>query len=142
MSVTYSGVYPNTPAFGAQIDGSSSTSATGIGSGSSNGGITFFTNQTGKVYGFVYPVYPTVSMSGGSVLQQTASTHHGTHFNINASGTLSANNYVNTVTNGLPITANTVTQITGIVLEANERLEVDATTGGRLNVNAYGVEIS
>ena len=142
LSVTYSGVYPNTPAFGAQIDGSSSTSAIAIGSGSSNGGITFFTNQTGKVYGFVYPIYGTASMSGSVVLQATSSIHHGTHFNIGVAGAVSANNYVNTVINGLPITANTVTQITGIVLEANERLEVDATTGGRLNVNAYGVEIS
>jgi hypothetical protein len=141
LSVTYSGVYPNTPAFGAQIDGNSATSAMTIGSGSSNGGITFFTNQTGKLYGFVYPIYGP-SMSGGSVLQQTQSTHHGTHFNITASGTLSANNYVNTVANGMPIATGGVAQITGIVLEANERLEVDATTGGRLNVNAYGVEIS
>jgi hypothetical protein len=140
LSVTHSGAYPNTPAFGAPITGNSSTAAIAVGS-SSNAGITFFTSQTGKVHGLVYPIYGPAS-GGGTESQNSASTFHGTHFNITAQGTSSATNYVNTVTNGLPITANTVTQITGIVLEANERLEVDATTGGRLNVNAYGVEIS
>jgi len=35
-----------------------------------------------------------------------------------------------------------VTQVTGVVLEAGEKLQVQAGTGGNVDVTAYGVEIS
>lgn len=57
-------------------------------------------------------------------------------------GTGSVGNYVGTVAQNVPVASGNVTQIGGIVLEAGEKLSVQATTGSRADVAAYGVEIS
>lgn len=138
-SLTYSGGYPSTPAFIPAVTTSVASIAYNAGNGTSRStGISFFTSLTGATYLWSYPSI-TPSASANST---TATDQNGRIAVISPSATVTATNYVNTVANGIPVAANTVTQITGIVLEANERLEVDATTGARLNVNAYGVEIS
>jgi hypothetical protein len=138
-SFTYANAYPATPAFIASVTASGVSASYNAGNGTSRStGISFFPDLTGATYLWSYPtISPTASSSS-----TTGTDQNGRIAVISPSATITATNYVNTVANGIPISANTVTQITGIVLEANERLEVDATTGARLNVNAYGVEIS
>lgn len=51
-------------------------------------------------------------------------------------------NYVTTAFQSVPLVSGNVTQISGIVLEANERLIVQAGTGGNIDITANGVEIS
>lgn len=57
-------------------------------------------------------------------------------------GSVSVTNYVNTVAQSIPMVSGNVTQVTGVVLEAGEKLQVQAGTGGLVDVTAYGVEIS
>jgi hypothetical protein len=138
-SFAYSGGYPATPAFVASVAGSAASASYNAGNGTSRStGISFFPTLSGATYLWSYP--SATPSATGSVT--TTTDQNGRIATITPSATVTANNYVNTVANGIQVAANTVTQITGIVLEANERLEVDATTGSRLNVNAYGVEIS
>ena len=138
-ALTFANGAPSTPAFLPAVAASTSSSAYTAGNAANRStGISFFTSLTGATYLWSYPA---VTINTTATL--TASTdHRGRVATINPTATVTSSNYVNTVANGIAIPANTVTQITGIVLEANERLEVDATTGSRLNVNAYGVEIS
>lgn len=138
-SFAYSGGYPATPAFVASVAGSAASASYNSGNGTNRStGISFFPTLSGATYLWSYPSVTDNPSSGVT----TTTDRNGRIATITPSATVTANNYVNTVANGIPVAANTVTQITGIVLEANERLEVDATTGSSLNVNAYGVEIS
>ncbi len=57
-------------------------------------------------------------------------------------GTGQVNNYVGTIAHQIPLSLGNVTQVSGVVLEAGEKLSVQATTGSRADVAAYGVEIS
>jgi hypothetical protein len=70
--------------------------------------------------------------NGGAVSSVTGVT--------TGSGTV--NNYVGTVAQQIPLSLGNVTQVSGVVLEAGEKLSVQATTGSRADVAAYGVEIS
>jgi hypothetical protein len=70
--------------------------------------------------------------NGGAVSSVTGTT--------TGSGTV--NNYVGTVAQQIPLSLGNVTQVSGVVLEAGEKLSVQATTGSRADVAAYGVEIS
>lgn len=54
----------------------------------------------------------------------------------------SVNNYVTTLAQSIPMIAGNVTQISGVVLEPNEKIVVQAGTGGNIDVSASGVEIS
>ena len=138
-SITYSGGYPATPAFVPSVAASVASASYNAGNGTSRStGISFFPTLTGATYLWSYPTITPSSASSAT----TTTDQNGRIATVIPSATVSANNYVNTIANGINIPANGVTQITGIVLEANERIEVDATTGARLNVNAYGVEIS
>lgn len=56
------------------------------------------------------------------------------------SGTI--NNYVGTVAQQISLSTGSVTQVSGVVLEPGEKLSVQAVTGSRADVAAYGVEIS
>jgi hypothetical protein len=140
-TITYSGSYPSTPAFAPAITASGSTSAFNtnqVASAARTVGIVLFPGLTGATYAWVYP-----SVTGITTQYTTGvNAVWGKIVRIAPSANVTATNYVNTVANGLPIPANSVTQISNIVLEANEKLEVDATTGSRMNVTAYGVEIS
>ena len=57
-------------------------------------------------------------------------------------GSGTVNNYVGTVAQQISLSTGTVTQVSGVVLEAGEKLSVQAVTGSRADVAAYGVEIS
>ena len=57
-------------------------------------------------------------------------------------GTGTVNNYVGTVAQQISLSTGTVTQVSGVVLEPGEKLSVQAVTGSRADVAAYGVEIS
>ena len=57
-------------------------------------------------------------------------------------GSGTVNNYVGTIAQQIPLTLGNVTQLSGVVLEAGEKVSVQATTGSRADVSAYGVEIS
>lgn len=67
---------------------------------------------------------------------------HTTVVNGVTTANVSVNNYVSSVASNLPIVDGNVTQISGVVLEANEGLAVEASVSGIVDVNAYGVEIS
>ena len=69
-------------------------------------------------------------------------TSHGQRIFISTSGSASVTNYVNTPVQNLTVSANQVVQISNIVLGAGERLDMEFSTGSRLNAVAYGVEIS
>jgi len=70
--------------------------------------------------------------TGGAIALVTGTT--------TGSGTV--NNYVGTVAQQISLSTGSVTQVSGVVLEAGEKLSVQATTGSLADVAAYGVEIS
>jgi hypothetical protein len=57
-------------------------------------------------------------------------------------GSGTVNNYVGTIAQEVPLAVGGVTQISGVVLEPGEKVSIQATTGSRADVAAYGVEIS
>jgi len=91
--------------------------------------------------GQLIQVYPQ-GFNAGSALENVASTAHGQRIFLTTAGAASVTNYVNTVVQNLTVGTNQVVQISNIVLEAGERLDMEFLTGSRLNAVAYGVEIS
>ena len=136
---TYSGAYPATPAYIGSVSGASTSATYSLGTSTNmrSGGLSFLSGITGSTWLWSYPAVTQTNTDYGMT-----SDSFGRIAQVSPSAVLTATNYVNTVVNGLSIPANSVTQISNIVLEANERLEVDATTGSRMNLVAYGVEIS
>lgn len=86
--------------------------------------------------------YRFVAILGHTTLAVPTSANSNTVIDGVTTVSMSVNNYVSSVASNLPIVNGNVTQITGIVLEANEGLAVEASVSGIVDVNAYGVEIS
>lgn len=58
------------------------------------------------------------------------------------SGTATVSNYINTIAQSVPVTLGSVTQLSNIVVEPNERIYVEANTSNAVDIVAYGVEIT
>lgn len=86
--------------------------------------------------------YKFVAILGHGATATLTSGNHTTVINGVTTANVAVNNYVSSVASNLPIVDGNVTQISGVVLEANEGLAVEASVSGIVDVNAYGVEIS
>jgi len=86
--------------------------------------------------------YRFVAILGHGATATLTSGNHTTVVDGVTTANVAVNNYVSSVASNLPIVDGNVTQITGVVLEANEGLAVEASVSGIVDVNAYGVEIS
>ena len=51
-------------------------------------------------------------------------------------------NYINTIAQSVPVTLGSVTQLSNIVVEPNERIYLEANTSNAVDIVAYGVEIT
>ena len=132
---TYTGGKPDLYTLPVTYSGSLDIAVSGSSAGPA---IAVFPAVTG---GQLIQVYPTNwNLTTGT--ESVASTVHGQRVFITTAGSASVTNYVNTPVQNLTVTTNQVVQISNIVLEANERLDMEFSTGSRLNAIAYGVEIS
>lgn len=86
--------------------------------------------------------YRFVAIFGHSATSTLTSGNHTAVADAVTTANVSVTNYVSSVASNLPVVDGNVTQITGVVLEANEGLAVEASVSGIVDVNAYGVEIS
>ena len=131
---TYTGGKPDLYTLPVTYSGSLDIAVSGSSAGPA---IAVFPAVTG---GQLIQVYPTNwNLTTGT--ESVASTVHGQRLFITTAGSASVTNYVNTPVQNLTVTTNQVVQISNIVLEANERLDMEFSTGSRLNAIAYGVEI-
>jgi len=79
---------------------------------------------------------------GHTATAALTSANHTSRFDVTTLANGPVTTYVSSVASNLPVVDGNVTQITGVVLEANEGLAVEASVSGIVDVNAYGVEIS
>jgi hypothetical protein len=86
--------------------------------------------------------YRFVAILGHTATAALTSANHTSRFDVTTVANVPVTNYVSSVASNLPVVDGNVTQITGVVLEANEGLAVEASVSGIVDVNAYGVEIS
>jgi hypothetical protein len=86
--------------------------------------------------------YRFVAIMGHVATAALTSADHTSRFDVTTLANVPVTNYVSSVASNLPVVEGNVTQITGVVLEANEGLAVEASVSGIVDVNAYGVEIS
>jgi hypothetical protein len=86
--------------------------------------------------------YRFVAILGHTATAAITSANHTSRFDVVTAANVPVTNYVSSVASNLPVVEGNVTQITGVVLEANEGLAVEASVSGIVDVNAYGVEIS
>ena len=86
--------------------------------------------------------YRFVAILGHTATSALTSANHTSRFDVTTVANVPVTNYVSSVASNLPVVDGNVTQITGVVLEANEGLAVEASVSGIVDVNAYGVEIS
>lgn len=132
---TYAGGKPDLYTFPVTYSGSLNIAVTGSTAGP---GFAKFPAVTG---GQLIQVFST-DRSATTGAENAASTVHGQRVFITNAGSASVTNYVNTPVQNLTVNTSQVVQISNIVLEANERLDMEFSTGSRLNAVAYGVEIS
>ena len=86
--------------------------------------------------------YRFVAIMGHTATAAVTSANSTSRFDVTTVANVPVTNYVSSVASNLPVVDGNVTQITGVVLEANEGLAVEASVSGIVDVNAYGVEIS
>ena len=58
------------------------------------------------------------------------------------SGAATISNYINTIAQSVPVTLGSVTQLSNIVVEPNERIYLEVNTSNAVDIVAYGVEIT